>query len=175
MRILENMQFDSHSSFVKAETRAPFGRWTWLYVYTSSLIAPSISEILCSEQPYTSFIRLLVPGGPRSDTDLGRTLQWTQCHTVSHCVTQSDKVGHNVKLPWQRPKAFFRPSLSGARYKCQVTRSCTMAIRGVASTASMDGDQIQALGSGPPPLFWLTSYVSSPLLDCRYVNKAKLN
>ena len=60
-----------------------------------------------------------MPGGPRSDRDL----DWTQCHTVWHCVTLCDTVWHNLNLSWQRPKAFLRPSLSCDRDWCQVTRS----------------------------------------------------
>ena len=72
----------------------------------------------------------------------------TALDTVSHSVTLCDTiwqsaVWHNVKLPWQRPKAFFISSLSGDRDWCKVKRSWT--IGGLPPTASMDRDQIQAL------------------------------
>ena len=59
----------------------------------------------------------MVPGGPiqRPGEDTG----WTQGHTVSHCVTQSDTVLTTLEVA----KAFFRPSLSGDQDRYQVTRS----------------------------------------------------
>ena len=77
-----------------AGTRAPFGRWTWLDFYILSLIAASITHILCYKPPYTSFPRLLVPGRPISDRDLERTqCNVTQCQTD----TMSNYLGRGPK------------------------------------------------------------------------------
>ena len=132
-----------------AGTRAPFGRSIWLdhctIAFWDTMVWTALHQFPKAAGAWWTQVRQR----PGEDTTLDIVLHSvTPCDTVWHCLTQSATVWHNVKLPKQRPKAIFRPSLYGDRDRCQVTRYWTMAIGGLPSTTSMDRDWIQALLHG---------------------------